>query len=425
MMPNFLEAARERGWSVNTIGGFLSQKWLTGILDGNHGNLYPRSEEFTEEGVPYVSATNFHNNRVDYSKVKYLPEERASKLRKGIAKDGDVLFAHNATVGPVALLETQLPKVILSTSVTYYRCDSAKIHNRFLLAYLESVFFQRQVERIMRQTTRSQVPITAQKELWLAVPPLPEQKKIAEILSTWDRAIETAEALLATARTQKRALMQTLLTGKRRFPEFEGQEWREVRLGDVGVVSSAGVDKKTDPKQPEVRLLNFLDVFRREFIFDSELDHVVTAPPAKVEQCNVRRGDVFFTPSSETRDEIAIPAVAAENMPGVCYSYHVVRYRLKEDWDLNFRVFVFQTDDFRRQAYRLGDGSGQRYVISQNNFRQMLVRVPSLAEQKKIGAVLKAASDEVDRLEKGIEKLRNEKKALMQQLLTGKRRVQV
>ncbi|OWY08399.1 hypothetical protein B6V74_14760 [Thioclava sp. F42-5] len=257
------------------------------------------------------------------------------------------------------------------------------------------------------------------------LPPLPEQKKIAEILSTWDRAIETAEALLATARTQKRALMQTLLTGKRRFPEFEGQEWREVRLGHVGVVSSAGVDKKTDPKQPEVRLLNFLDVFRREFIFDSELDHVVTAPPAKVEQCNVSRGDVFFTPSSETRDEIAIPAVAAEDMPGVCYSYHVVRYRLKEDWDLNFRAFVFQTDDFRRQAYRLGDGSGQRYVISQNNFRQMLVRVPGLAEQKKIGAVLKAASDEVERLEKGIEKLRTEKKALMQQLLTGKRRVRV
>jgi len=270
-----------------------------------------------------------------------------------------------------------------------------------------------------------QLPGSSLARYSVALPPLPEQRKIAEILSTWDRAIETAEALLATARTQKRALMETLLTGKRRFPEFEGQGWREVRLGDVGPVSSAGVDKKTDPNQPEVRLLNFLDVFRREFIVDSELDHVVTAPPAKVEQCNVRRGDVFFTPSSETRDEIAMPAVAAEDMPGVCYSYHVVRYRLKEDWDLNFRAFVFQANDFRRQAYRLGDGSGQRYVISQNNFRQMLVRVPGLVEQKKIGLALKAASDEVGRLEKDIEELRTEKKAIMQQLLTGKRRVQV
>lgn len=259
----------------------------------------------------------------------------------------------------------------------------------------------------------------------VALPPLPEQRKIADILSTWDAAIEKTEALLATAKAQKRALMQSLLTGKRRFPEFEGQPWEEVRLGDVGVVSSAGVDKKIEEGQPEVRLLNFLDVFRREFIFDHELDHSVTAPPAKLKQCNVKRGDVFFTPSSETRDEIAIPAVAVEDMQGVCYSYHVVRFRLTESWDLNFRAYVFQTDDFRRQAYKLGDGSGQRYVISQGNFRNMTVRVPSIPEQGKIGEILKAASDEIGDLEKQITKLRTEKKALMQQLLTGKRRVSV
>jgi type I restriction enzyme S subunit len=259
----------------------------------------------------------------------------------------------------------------------------------------------------------------------LPIPPLPEQRKIADILSTWDQAIEKTEALLANARTQKRALMQQLLTGKRRFPAFEGQPWKEVRLGDVGIVSSAGVDKKSESGQPDVRLLNFLDVFRREFIFDQELDHVVSAPPAKVEKCNVRCGDIFFTPSSETRKDIAISAVAAEDMLGVCYSYHVVRFRLTEPWDLNFRAYVFQNDDFRKQAYKLGDGGGQRYVISQGNFRNMVVRVPSVAEQQQIGRILRAASEEVTELERQIIKLRTEKKALMQQLLTGKRRVVV
>ena len=263
------------------------------------------------------------------------------------------------------------------------------------------------------------------KAVGIPLPPLAEQKKIAEILSTWDRAIEVAEAQLEAARTSKRALMQQLLTGKRRFPEFEGEEWKEVRLGDVGVISSAGVDKKANPDEPEVRLLNFLDVHRREFLFDHELEHVVTAPVAKVEKCDVRKGDVFFTPSSETRDDIAIPAVAAEDMDGVCYSYHIVRFRLRERWDLNFRAFIFQTDDFRRQAYRLGDGSGQRYVISQDNFRNMVVSVPSVKEQEKIGAVIKDISDEILNLSDTVTKLRTEKKALMKQLLTGKRRVVV
>ena len=161
MVPSFLYAARDHGWTIEKIGGLLERKALLGLMDGNHGNLYPRSEEFADDGVPYISATSFLNNRVNYKKVKYLPESRADKLKKGIAQNGDVLFAHNATVGPVALLETTLQRVILGTSVTYHRCNPDQLHNRFWLAYLESPFFQRQVERIMRQTTRSQVPITA------------------------------------------------------------------------------------------------------------------------------------------------------------------------------------------------------------------------------------------------------------------------
>ncbi|NJM34964.1 MAG: hypothetical protein HC850_09975 [Rhodomicrobium sp.] len=65
------------------------------------------------------------------------------------------------------------------------------------------------------------------------LPPLPEQKKIADILSTWDKAIKTIGKLLANAEAHKRALMQQLLTGKRRLPGFEGREWRPIKLGDT------------------------------------------------------------------------------------------------------------------------------------------------------------------------------------------------
>jgi type I restriction enzyme S subunit len=256
------------------------------------------------------------------------------------------------------------------------------------------------------------------------LPILGEQKKIAKILSTWDQAITTTEKLLANSQQQKKALMQQLLTGKKRFPSFKDQ-WRTVCLGKVGQIASAGVDKKINHGEQKVRLLNFLDVFRREFIFDEELTQWVTAPSSKVLQCNVKKGDIFFTPSSETRDELAISSVSAEDMGNVVYSYHVVRFRLNGDWDFNFRAYAFQSEDFKRQAYRLGDGSGQRYVISQTNFRNMVVRVPSLPEQKLIGDALLAASKEILVLQQKLVCLKQEKKALMQQLLTGKRRVKV
>lgn len=405
------------GWEIRPLSTLVEQ----GFRNGFSPNA---PEERTDRVVLSLSALT--NNGFDRTALKPAPD--SEPVRRTELADGDFLISRSNTrerVGFSAMFRGEVTNCSYPDLMMRFRPDQNKLNPVYLEQSLRSPLVLGYLQSAAAGTSGSMVKLTGKSvgKAPIPVPPLPEQRKIADILSTWDRAIETSEALLATARTQKRALMQTLLTGKRRFPEFEGQDWREVRLGEVGAVSSAGVDKKTDPNQPEVRLLNFLDVFRREFIFDAELDHVVTAPPVKIQQCNVKRGDVFFTPSSETRDEIAIPAVAAEDMPGVCYSYHVVRYRLKEDWDLNFRTYVFQTDDFRRQAYRLGDGSGQRYVISQSNFRQMVVRVPGLAEQRKIGAVLKAASEEVGRLESDIEKLRTEKKALMQQLLTGKRRV--
>jgi len=261
----------------------------------------------------------------------------------------------------------------------------------------------------------------------ILLPSLPEQRRISEILGAWDRAIETVEALIGNARAQKKALMQQLLPQvttlpKKRLPGFSG-EWKRVALADIGTISSAGVDKNIVEGEAEVRLLNFLDAYNREFIYDSDLNHRVTAPTAKVQGCNVRKGDVFFTPSSETRNDIALAAVAAEDMLGVVYSYHVVRFRPTKKLDLKFCAFVFQTDDFKRQAYRLGDGSGQRYVISQSNFRKMLISLPSIDEQAAIGSLLADHSTIIAGYEAKLTALCQEKAALMQQLLTGKRRV--
>ncbi|KAF0740206.1 Cell filamentation protein Fic [Aphis craccivora] len=131
-------------------------------------------------------------------------------------------------------------------------------------------------------------------------------------------------------------------------------------LLDIGEIKSAGVDKKIVEGEIPVRLLNFTDVFKKTFIFSNDINHWVTAPYAKVDGCSVLKGDVFFTPSSETRDEVGMSAVIATDIDSCCYSYHIVRFRIKEVWDLNFKAFAFSTPSFRRQVSLLADGSGQR-----------------------------------------------------------------
>ena len=119
-------------WEVCKIQTLIDKNIIVGHLDGNHGALYPRTTEFVDDGIPYISATDFPNGEIDFSSCKYLTKERCEKFQKGFAKNGDILFAHNATVGPVAKLETTLDYVMLSTTATYYRCDNSRLLSNYL-----------------------------------------------------------------------------------------------------------------------------------------------------------------------------------------------------------------------------------------------------------------------------------------------------
>jgi type I restriction enzyme S subunit len=203
-----------KSWEVVEIQQLIDQGRIISHLDGNHGGLYPNADEFINEGVPYIGANCFLNNRVDFSKCKHLSMERSLKFRKGVAKNGDVLFAHNATVGPVAFLETELDFVILSTTATYFRLDNKTIDAKYWLFFLSSPTFKNQYEKVMGQSTRNQVPITMQRSFYSVIPTFEEQKEISEILNTSDKKLEILLEKKTHYQELKQGLMQQLLTGK-------------------------------------------------------------------------------------------------------------------------------------------------------------------------------------------------------------------
>ena len=166
------------GWVNDTLEKLLEKGWIISHLDGNHGGDYPKKEEFKSEGVPYISANCLRGTNIDFSLAKHLSPEKAATFRKGVAINNDVLFAHNATVGPVAILKTEEEKVILGTSLTYYRCNTEYILPEYLANYMRSKEFKQQYEIIMRQSTRNQVPITKQREFYHIIPPIDFQKQI-------------------------------------------------------------------------------------------------------------------------------------------------------------------------------------------------------------------------------------------------------
>lgn len=207
-----IEASLERaGGRDFSLAELLDKKWILSHLDGNHGSNYPRKEEFVAEGVPYISANCIEGDIIDLSRCKYLSPARADTLRKGTARNRDVIFAHNATVGPVALLLTEEPRILLSTSLTHYRCNEDFISPEFLVFAMRSAGFKRQYEAVMGQATRNQVPITIQRTFTHKIPDMEAQLNIAELGNQIEHTTRELEQLYAQQGKDLAELRQSLL----------------------------------------------------------------------------------------------------------------------------------------------------------------------------------------------------------------------
>ena len=249
----------------------------------------------------------------------------------------------------------------------------------------------------------------------IPLPPLAEQRKIADILSTWDRAIETTEALLVTARTQKRALMQTLLTGKRRFPEFEGQEWKEVRIGDianeVSLRNKGDADHTVISCTKTIGFVNSLDYFKKQVFSDDLTGYKI-----------IRRNQIGYPSNHIEEGSIGIQNLYDVALVSPIYTI----FETGSDVDPMYLFRVLKTDRYRQMFAAATSASvDRRGSLRWKAFSTLKVILPPLAEQKKINDVLSVADAEIADHEAQMQKLRTEKKALMQQLLTGKRRVVV
>lgn len=257
----------------------------------------------------------------------------------------------------------------------------------------------------------------------ILLPPLPEQRRIAEILSTWDCAIETVEALIANARAQKKALMQSLLTGKHRLPGFS-EDWETTMLENVAQVIVSNVDKKSGEGEQPVRLCNYMDVYRADRI-EADMPFMrATAAAAQIRKFGLRIGDVLITKDSETPEDIAVPSYVASTAPDLVCGHHLAIIRAKPETDGQFLKYYFEQPTTQHFFASRANGA-TRFGLTIGAIEGAPIILPSLPEQQRIGEAIAIAELEMHRLMPIAETLRQEKSALMQQLLTGKRRVRV
>ncbi len=406
-------------WVVQSVQELIENRAINCHIDGNHGELYPRSNEFTKLGVPYIAANDFRDGAVNFDQCKKLSAERAKKFRKGIAINGDVLFAHNATVGPVAIIETGLDYVILSTTATCFRCDNRYLFNKYLRYFFESEFFVKQYSAVMSQSTRNQVPITAQRKFHVIIPAFPEQTAIANILSDTDALIEHLEKLIAKKKAIKQGAMQQLLTGKKRLPGFSG-EWGEKKLSVIAdLFKGRGLSKSEIVDDGKYSCILYGELFTTY----SQVIEDVKSKTNTREGLPSINGDILL-PGSTTTVGIDLATASSLQKNDVLMGGDIIVIRKK---GLKLYDSEFLANHLTHIAkYKIAEITQGITIIHLHGSRlkELIVKIPNdVSEQTAIATVLSAMDAEIESLKQKKAKYSLLKQGMMQQLLTGKIRV--
>ena len=411
------------GWTKSTIQFFMDNNFILDQMDGNHGELYPKSEEFSATGVPYISATDFSFGDVNFATCKRLPIERAKLFKKGIAKNGDVLFAHNATVGPVAILKTDLDFVILSTTATYYRCEATYLNNHYLKNYFESDFFVQQYFGIMSQSTRNQVPITTQRKLNIAVPNIQEQTKIASFLSAVDEKISQLTQKHELLSQYKQGMMQKLFSQQLRFKADDGSEfgeWENKTLSNFIIKHIGGASLKPSDfvEQSEY------EVIPKKAIVPNGYLNLDKDNPTYCSE------DFFKANLKNTVDNTYLVTVLRDLVPSGPSIGYIVKYmentqyilaqgvygfKLKEELNKDFLIHFSNTKAYRLVMQSIMVGSTQVHIRNQDFFG-IEIPVPCLEEQTKIANFLSAIDQKIEVVAQQIEQAKTWKTGLLQQM---------
>lgn len=166
-------------------------------------------------------------------------------------------------------------------------------------------------------------------------------------------------------------------------------EWRT--LGEVSELRNTGVDKKINENEKNVRLLNFTDVFNNQYLSNSTPTMIVTASDKKIIDCNILKGDLFITPTSEILDEIGQSAVALENIDNAVYSYHIMRIRIHDTHFLlpEFLNYLFRTSQIKQQIRKNAQGI-TRFGLTLPRWKSLVIPIPPLSVQIEIVKILDA-----------------------------------
>ena len=381
MVPN--------GWTTAQVKDLCSRVSV--------GIVVQPSQYYVDNGVGTKAfrSANVREGRVNDNDWVYISDEGNKKNVKSILQENDVLVVRSGYPGTACVV----PKEYAGANcidIIFARPETTRIIPNYLCLFTNSEHGRKQTLSSQGGLAQKHLNVGAYSKMEIPLPPLPEQKKIARILSTWDKAIETVEKLIENSTRQKKALMQQLLTGKKRLPGFSGS-WRHAHFNNIFTVANE--------KHKQVKSGDYLIQGEHPIVDQSQ-----TLIAGYTNSGNVYTNLPVIIFGDHTR---VIKWIDFPFAPGADGTQIL---KAKSNIDARFAYFALQNVRVPNLGY-----SRHLRELKEKRFFYPVEK----EEQKAIANLLFRQENTIQALENYKECLAHQKKALMQQLLTGKRRVKV
>jgi len=380
--------------------GWIPEEWETKILGEffEFKNGLNKEKEFFGYGTPIINYMDVNKKgslMLDDINGKVSLSE--SEIQRFNIKKGDVFFTRTSeTIDEIAystVLVEDVKDGVFSGFVLRARPRKLGELDINFTKYCFSTYIAR--KEIMSKSTFTTRALTNGRflsEVNLLIPPLPEQHKIAQILSTWDKAIALQEQLITQKQALKKGLMQDLLTGKKRFPGFE-EEWEEVKLGDIFTIKNGKDYKHLGNGEIPVYGTGGIMTYVDSFLYNGE--SVGIGRKGTIDKPFYLKGKFW------TVDTLFYCVSFKSCIPKYLY-------------------YLFNTINWKTYNEASGVPS-----LSQSTIKSIKIRIPKISEQQKIASVLSNFDIEIEKLITHKKSLIQQKQGLMQQLLCGEKRVNV
>ncbi|MZR64456.1 restriction endonuclease subunit S [Alcanivorax sp. DP30] len=395
MIPN--------GWSLEKLSDISQYR------RGSFPQPYGLEKWFDDDGHPFVQVYDVDKNL----QLKPQTKARISDLaadKSVLAPAGTVLVTLQGSIGRVAI--TQYSAYVDRTLLIIQGLKKPGC-TLYFATCLQKLFAEER-KRAPGGTIKT-ITKAALNNFEILWPPEWEQKKIAQILSTWDKAITTTEQLLANSQQQKKALMQQLLTGKKRLLDKNGVrfsgEWKDYKFKSL-------FSERVEVGRDELPLLSI--TADEGVVYQQDTGRKNTSNEDKSKYRRICVNDIGYNTMRMWQGRSSL-----SDKEGIVSPAYTIVTPTEKVWPA-YAGYLFKLPALVHVFYRHSQGLvSDTWNLKFNHFKRIHWPLPGIEEQQKISAALNCADQEIIVLQSKLEALKVEKKSLMQQLLTGKRRVNI